>query len=84
MIPVTVVVARSIKNVMDNKTFSRGIVVFLIGGVGWFVAVIASVITFGKLRDVANFFGIVAVAGLLLVVAGSISKLLNRHKKHEK
>ncbi|MEK7151605.1 MAG: hypothetical protein AAB784_02755 [Patescibacteria group bacterium] len=69
---------------MGNKIFAYGIAIFLVGGAGWFVAVILAVITLGKLRDAANFLGVATGVGFLMIIIGGISKLLNRHKKHEK
>ena len=66
---------------MGNKILLWGVIVFMVGGVGWFVAVILSVITFGELRNIANFFGIAAGLGVLIITIGLISKLLKKNKK---
>ncbi|OGN04318.1 MAG: hypothetical protein A2831_01295 [Candidatus Yanofskybacteria bacterium RIFCSPHIGHO2_01_FULL_44_17] len=66
---------------MGNKILLWGVIIFMVGGIGWFVAVIPSVITFGELRNIANLFGIAAGLGMLMIVLGAIFKLLKKNKK---
>ena len=58
------------------KIFLWGLLVFVLGILGWVVSVVLAVITGGQIKWLANFFGVVAIgtlpATILLVVVGWI------------
>ena len=48
---------------MSRKIIVWGVAASLIGLAGWFLFVILSILTLGKFRDAANFFGYVGLLG---------------------
>lgn len=70
---------------MEHRPIFWGIIIFLISGLGWFVFVILSVLTLGKLSWVANSFGVVAGISLPIAIIGEIVKRIkNRKNNHGK
>ena len=53
---------------MRRRPLFWGMVWFLLCGAGWFVSVIMSVITVGAFREMANLFGIAAVASVPVTI----------------
>lgn len=69
---------------MKHGPIFWGIIIFLISGLGWFVFVILSVITLGKLSWIANSFGVVAGISLPSAIICEIIRLIKRPKNHER
>ena len=64
---------------MPKKIIIWGAAVSVAGILGWFLFVILSVLTFGKFRDAANFFGYVGLLGFpVSVVIWMMGKLFKR------
>ncbi len=64
------------KYLMQDKRLGPGLLIF--GILGWFVAVIFSVVTGGAFRFVANVFAGVGALGLLLLLYALILKLVKK------
>ncbi|MEK7464297.1 MAG: hypothetical protein AAB617_00780 [Patescibacteria group bacterium] len=59
-----------------------GLILFAIGAVGWVISVVLAVVTFGKLKILANIFGIVFALSLpASLVLELISWFRKRRKK---
>ena len=63
---------------MGNKWLMWGLIIFLVSGLGWFVSVILSVVTLGKLRMAANIFGMISAASIPLAI---VLAIFDRRKK---
>ena len=75
---------KNLKNVMAHRPIFWGMIIFLISGLGWFVFVILSVVTLGKLSWIANSFGVVASISLPTAIMWEIVKRIKNRKYHGK
>ncbi|OGF68829.1 hypothetical protein A3C73_01475 [Candidatus Giovannonibacteria bacterium RIFCSPHIGHO2_02_FULL_44_11] len=63
---------------MGYKWLIWGVVIFIISGLGWFVAVVLNVVTLGGLRFAANIFGYIAAASIPVSI---VLAIIDRKKK---
>lgn len=65
---------------MNKKILILGIMLFLIGGAGWFMGVIFSAITLGAFRMFANVSALISLIGFALIIFNTTHRLLkNKH-----
>ncbi|MSU56296.1 MAG: hypothetical protein EXS51_03250 [Candidatus Taylorbacteria bacterium] len=66
------------------KIFLWGLLVFVLGILGWVVSVVLAVVTGGQFKEVANLFGRLAFGSLFVtILVAVVAWLLKSRKKHD-
>jgi len=63
---------------MAMRPILWGIILFLVGAVGWVFSAVLAVVTFGSFKVLANVFGILLVASLPVAAAFELIRWLRK------
>jgi len=63
---------------MIKRPIVWGLLISLIGLLGWWASVILSIVTLGKIQKLANFFGILMITGLPVAVVWELARYVRR------
>ena len=65
---------------MKRRPIFWGIILLIIGIIGWFISVILAVVTLGHFRQSANFFGALAYIGFPASLVFEFVKWIKKRK----
>ena len=60
-----------------------GIILTVIGAIGWVISVVLAVVTFGAAKILTYIFGVLFIAGLPIAVIWELILKFKNKKKHE-
>ena len=68
---------------INYGTYILGIILSIIGAIGWVVSVVLAIITLGATKTLAYIFGILFIASLPIAVVCELIRLLKNKNKNE-